>query len=265
MSLKRSRTGSFALVTQDSGFQSGASGYSSGGYAARRAKGYKKSYRKGTRMRPSNIASIVRSINWRQRETKMISFFQEERQMNTLSTLVDTLDFPVPAIGTAANQRVGNRIDGVGIKLKLLMHNNTSVPVHVRMLILKIPQGERFTNTQIAGELFEQSSPGTTPETGSLPSLSGADLIRIVNRGEIIVLRDKVIPLLGNTVDTGIAMEECYIRIPGRITFPDSAFSQQIGPRYLFCLLPRRSDNDENLAGSIVEYSFSVTTYFKDA
>jgi len=69
--------------------------------------------------------------------------------------------------------------------------------------------------------------------------------------------------LLGSNVNTGIAMEECYIRTPGRITFPDSGFSQQVSSRYLFCLMPRRSDNDENL-GSVVEYSFSVTTYFKD-
>jgi len=263
MSLKRSRTGSFAVVTQDAGFSANVPSYG-GGYARPRSKGYNKLSRKSSRMYRPNLNAAIRSYNWKQRETKMISAFQSEATMSTLTTLAEIVEFPAPALGSAANQRLGNKIDGVGIRVKLLLHNNGSIPVHVRFLILKIPQGERFTNSQILNELFDSSSPGTTPETSAAPTGLTADLIRQINRGEIIVIRDKVIPLLSSSVDTGIAMEDVYVRTPGRITYPDSAQTTSVNDRFVFVMIPRRSDNDESL-GTTIEFTSQVTKYFKDA
>lgn len=264
MSLKRSRTGSFALVTQDAGFSANVPSYS-GGYASRpRSKGYNKLARKGSRMYRPNVYGAIRSYNWKQRETKMISAFFTEISLNTLTTSAELIEFPYPALGSAANQRLGNKIDGVGLKVKLLFHNNNSIPIHVRMLILQIPQGERFTNSAILNELFDVSTPGTTPEAAGAPAGNTSDLIRQVNRGEIKVIRDKVVPLLSSSVDTGIGMEEVYVRTPGRITFPDSAQTTPIANRYIIVLIPRRSDNDESM-GATVEVTGHVTKYWKDA
>jgi len=183
--------------------------------------------------------------------------------MNTLTTIAEVVNFPVPGLGTAANQRVGNRIEGVGIKIKLLLHNNTSVPIHVRFLILKIPQGQRMDNARIQSELFETSGSTAVGETSASPVGPTADLIRQVNRGEIQVIRDKVVPLNASTVDTGMAMEEIYVRTPGMFVFPDSDTTEPIDNRFVFVLIPRRSDNDE-ATGSNVEFTFCVTKYFKD-
>jgi len=262
MSLKRSRTGSFALVTQDAGFSANVPTYG-GGYARPRTKGGSKTYRKSSRMYRPNVTSAIRSFNWKQRETKMISAYFTEVSMNTLTTLGEVIEFPYPALGTGANQRVGNKLDGVGLKVKLLFHNNNSIPIHVRFLILQIPQGERFTNTAILNELFDVSTPGNVPETATAPAGNTSDLIRSINRGEIKVIRDKVVPLLSSSVDTGIAMEDVYIKTPGRVTFADSAQTTPINNRYIVVLIPRRSDNDEGM-GSTVELTGVVTKYWKD-
>lgn len=262
MSLKRSRTGSFALVTQDAGFSANSSSYSSGGYARPRSKGYNKLGRKGSRMYRPNVNAAIRAFNWRQRETKMISTFSSENVMNTLLPLSYVIPFPVPQLGTGANNRTGNKIEGVGLKMKLLLNNNASLPILVRVMIIRIPQGDKFTDAQVSSALFETSST-SVPEVSAAPTGLTADLIRQVNRGELQVIRDKVVPLLGTSVDTGVAMEEVYVRIPGIITLPDSNALTQMSARYVVVMLPRRSDSDESV-GSVVEYSITLTKYFKD-
>lgn len=210
-----------------------------------------------------SIYNTVKRINWKNRETKMISNYVAEQNINTLSTVAFVQGFPSPALGTSANQRVGNKIDGVGIKANILFNSNASLPVLVRMLILGIPQGTNYTDGEITANLFDLSIPGTSGEVSAAPTGRVTDINRQINRNEIKVIRDQVVPLNSNTVDYSFGQRQLYVRTPGRIVFPDSDFTNQMSMRYVLVLIPRQANDDESL-GSTVEVSFALTTYFKD-
>lgn len=263
MSNKRAR---LATVTQDESMSSYTSGNQvyGGGYARKYSRKYygKKYNGKGYRVPYAAIYRAIRSSHWKNRETKMISAFASEVTINTVTTIARIIDFPVPNIGTAANQRTGNKIDMVGIKVNILMHNNNTLPVGVRFLILKVPQGNKYTNTDIEQNLFEASS-GGLPEVSAVPNGTTSDLVRQVNRGELTVLRDKTNMLMSTNVDTGMSRDVVYIKTPGVMIFDDSDFQQQLTPRFVMAFCPRQLNADEGL-GANVELSYTVTMYFKE-
>jgi hypothetical protein len=211
----------------------------------------------------SSIYNTVKRINWKNRETKMISNYVAEQTINTLTTTAAVYAFPAPGIGTAANQRLGNKMDGVGIKANILFNSNASLPILVRMLILGIPQGVQFTDADVVANLFDLSVPASSPETSAAPTGSITDINRVINRNELKVIRDQVVPLNSNTVDYSFAQRELYVRTPGRIVFDDSDQSQPTTMRYVMVFIPRQANADES-TGSNVEISYVLTNYFKD-
>lgn len=263
MSYKRARV---ASITQDESMSSYTSGnqiYSYGGYARKYPRKYGRKYTgKGYRVPYAAIYKAIRSAHWKNRETKMISAFVAEQTINTVGTVAQVNNFPVPNIGTAANQRTGNKIDLVGIKLNIIMHNNNTLPVGVRFLILRVNQGNKYLNTDIQANLFEASS-GGLPETSAAPNGTASDLVRQVNRGEFTLLRDKTNMLMSTNVDTGVSRDMVYIRTPGVMEFDDSDFQECLTPRFVFVCVPRQLNNDEGL-GANVELSYTVTMYFKE-
>lgn len=210
------------------------------------------------------VYNTVKRINWKNRETKMISNYVAESVINTVSASgAYVYNFPAPALGTSANQRIGNKIDGVGIKCNLLFNSNASLPILVRMLILAIPQGTNYTDGEVIANLYDLSIPATSVETSGAPTGRVTDINRQINRGELKVIRDQVVPLNSNTVDYSFAQRELYVRTPGRITYPDSDITNPMSTRYVLVLVPRQANDDES-TGNTVEVSYVLTTYFKD-
>jgi len=262
-SLKRSRTGSFSFATQQAESNIGVGSSQSGGYSQSRSRPTRKYKGKRGGMSSRAVYGAIKRYNWKLRETKMISAYLDEQTLNTLSTTVDIVDFPAPALGPCANQRIGNKIQGVGIKINMLFHNNAAVPVFVRMILLKVPQGDAYTNSTIRANILELSTPGGSGEVSAPVNGRLTDITRQINRGEMIVIRDKVITLNGTSVDTGVSMQQFYVRTPHMYHFADSDFTLPINYRYVIALIPRQANADESL-GSTVEYTYTLTTYFKD-
>lgn len=260
---KRLRTDSYAVVTQEQGYSAGSSLGGSGGYPRTFRKNTGgKPYRKGRRMPMGSVYAAIRSYDYRTRETKMRSVYEAEQSLLTVAPAV-YIDAPVPFLGNAANQRIGNKIQAVGFKTNILFHNNGALPVIVRMLLLQIPQGDRFTNTNLADNLFDVSTPGSNVQVDSGLLGSNTDIVRVVNRNDVVVLRDKVIPLNGSTVDTGYAQYSCYCKLGYDQMFPDSDVTQPLNKRIVMVLIARQSNSDESL-GTTIEYSHSTSLYFKD-
>lgn len=263
---KRARTGSYSMlstVTQEESTSAnvGVSRYS-GGYAYKRT-GYKKKPKRSYRgVSYYDVTRAIRVANWKSRETKMLNVYLDEINLSTI-VAGDVRPFPTPALGTAANQRMGNKIDGVGMKLSVIFNNNASTPVYIRLLILKVRQGDVFNDTAVLQNLLDLSSPGTSPETSGGPTGRLSDLNRQINRNEFTVIRDKLICMDGDGQDTGVASEVIYFRTPGRVTYGDSDWLQPISPRYVFVTMCRQANSDENL-GSTVEMTYAATNYFKD-
>lgn len=263
-SLKRSRTGSFSYATQTQEANLGGSTSSSGGYSQSRRPYTSRKYKGKSRgMSTGAVYGAIKRFNWKARETKMIANYADEQTLNTLGTTVDIVNFPVPAYGSANNQRIGNKIQGVGIKINMLFNNNAAGPIFVRMILLKVPQGDSYTDSSIRSNIFESSFPGNVPDT-SLP-VNGrlTDITKVINKGEMIVIRDKVIILNGNSVDTGVSIQQFYVRTPHMYEFADSDQTLPLNARYVIAMIPRQCNADES-TGSTVEYTYTLSTYFKD-
>jgi hypothetical protein len=211
-----------------------------------------------------SVYNTIKRYNWKNRETKMISVYAAEQNISTVSGAgAYVYSFPSPAIGSAANQRQGNKIDGVGIKVDIIFHSNVGITAVCRMLILRVPQGYRLSDADIISNLYDLSTPATSPETSAGPTGQLSDINRQINRNELQVVRDEVIPLYGTTVDTGFAQRIKYCRIPGRITYDDSDLVQPMSARHVLVLIPRQGNADES-TGSTIEISYALSTYFKD-
>jgi len=261
---KRARSGSFSFTsnTQTADLGGSSSSQSRTG-SGRRSQVSRKYKGKPRGMSASSVYNAIKRYDWKSRPTKMISASANELPINTISTTIQLVNFPVPALGPAANQRIGNRISGVGIKINCLLHNNAALPVYVRMVILKIPQGFAYTDGEIRSEFYDLSTPGTSIDTNSAASGRLDDITRQINRGEIVVIRDKVIVLNGTSVDTGVSLQDIYVRTPHDINFPDGDFTEPTNDRYVCAFIPRQTNADES-TGSTVEISYAVTCYFKD-
>jgi len=262
-SLQRSRTGSFSFATQSAESNIGVGSSQSGGYSQSRSRPSRKYKGKSRGMSSSAVYGAIKRYNWRLRETKMISSYLEEQTLNTLSTTVDIINFPAPSYGPAANQRIGNKVQGVGIKVNMLFHNNAALPIFVRMLLLKVPQGDGYSDSSIRSNIFDQSAPGNVPDTSAPTNGRLTDITRQINRGEMAVIRDKVIVLNGTTVDTGVSMQQFYVRTPHMYEFADSDTTLPMNTRYVIALILRQANADES-TGNTVEYTYTLSTYFKD-
>lgn len=262
---KRARSGSYSVVTQTQSADLGGSTSSSGGYSRVRPSSKPSRKYKGKRagMSSSAVYGAIKSFNWRQRETKMIANYAEEQTLNTLGTTVEIINFPAPAYGSANNQRIGNKVQGVGIKINMLFNNNAAGPIFVRMILLKVPQGDSYTDSSIRSNIFENSFPGNVPDTSTPVNGRLTDITKVINKGEMIVIRDKVIVLNGNSVDTGVSIQQFYVRTPHMYEFADSDQTLPLNARYVIAMIPRQCNADES-TGSTVEYTYTLSTYFKD-
>lgn len=240
----------------------GGYSYTSGGYAKSGSR--RKSYRKGSGMSYRNVYNTIKRYNWKTRETKMLSTYVAEGLINTVSASgAYVYPFPAPVIGTAANQRIGNKVDGVGIKANIIFHSNVGITTVCRMLIIGVPQGANFFDSDIIANLFDLSQPSTLAEVSAAPTGLLSDINRQINRNDLKVIRDEVVPLYGTSIDTGFAQRIKYVKTPGRIVYQDSDPAQPMTMRYVMVLIPRQGNADES-TGSNIEISYALTMYFKD-
>lgn len=206
------------------------------------------------------VRTIVQNAIYRESETKMVSAFNNENFVNTIAADVTIHAVPTPAQGVATHERIGNKIKGVGIGSKLLLHNNAgNTPCWVRCSLLEVFDGQ-MTDTEIKSDLFEGTGDSTVSIDGNL-----VNIIKKYDREFYRVLKDEVIPLHGNTDTDSVKIVSFYKKLKGQeMKFNDQFANQPVGTsRFVWVLYAREADGDEDL-GTNVEITSHLDYYFKE-
>lgn len=220
------------------------------------------SYRKRYNAKPSTaqVRSIVQRAIFKESETKISSITNNEVYANTISPNPIVFIVPVPEQGVSSHQRIGNKIRGVGISSKLLLHNNAgNTPCWVRCTLVEVLDGQ-MTDTEIQNDLFEGTSDSTVGLGGSV-----VEVVKKYDREYYKVLKDEVIGLHGNTDPDSVKIINFYKKLNGQeMKFNDAFATRPVGTsRFVWIVYAREADGDESL-GTNVEISCTFDYYFKE-
>lgn len=217
----------------------------------------RKMFRSPAIPRPRMRAAIDAAIR-RQRETKFVTYVENELALSSLSATGYVRLFPLPAVGAGSHQRIGNKIDVVGIKAAVVLHNNNiSDFCAVRVLLLEVFDGNQST-TAIANGAFEGASGGDLGISGLL-----YDMIKKTNREQVRVIRDQLFTLNGSNQGEKLQVFKHYAKINQQMVFQDNLASVPVNSHYALLLLNLEGDGDESL-GSTVDASIIMDMYYKD-
>lgn len=223
------------------------------------SRNYKAGNRKKRKYEPVMSAAVERAVEKlikKNTETKIVTNNNYELGLTTLSTGT-VYDIVTPLNGSGANQRVGNRIQPVGIGIKTLYHTLTSTEALVRQLVLEVKQGYEITNTEVLSSLFESQSGADIGVDGTL-----RDAMRKVNREMFRVLKDDVL-IFANATAERTKMTRHYFKLSGEMIFSDINSTLGQNKRYVVVTLPMEADGDESL-GQTIEFSYNFDFYYKD-
>lgn len=217
-------------------------------------KHYKKSFR-------SHIGfnERVRKAVQRITETKRKSKVLNEQTITTIAADPALISFPMdPQVGAGAYQRIGNQVRMVGLRCKVILHNNSSaIPMYIRCAILRVKNGSSTANSTVLSDLFDPlEGGGDVTYPGGLGSL-----IRRFNSEQLEVIKDTQIDLENQVGHTKIF--SFYKRFDEPIVYSDLDQAEPFNTRFVLLLLPLRADSDESL-GQTLEYSLVQDFYYKD-
>jgi len=227
-----------------------------GGYSKRQKKN-PKVYRKDTGKMSYGLQRAVNEAILKRSETKMITRNFEEYPSNTLAGNAHVLSYPTPVQGAASFNRIGNKISKVGLVTRLLLNNNSTVHMYVRMLVLEVHEGQK-SNQEIEADLYEGTNDQDVAGSGTL-----VDQVRPINREEFRVIKDELIHLSPREQDMGVASRVFKTKLSGQMVFHDSGAALPVAKRYVCVLIIREAPNDVNM-GNFVEYSMGQDFIFKE-
>lgn len=219
-------------------------------------------YRKKVYAKPttSQVRSIVQRAIYRESETKVVSRANSEQYLNTISASPTIITVPTPAPGSAGNQRVGNKIKGVGIGSKLLLHNNASnTPCWARCSLLEVFDGQ-MSDGEIQNATFEGIADSTIGVVGEV-----GDIIRKYDREYYRVLKDEIVPLTGLNEPGAVHIVNFYKKLNGQeMKFNDQFAGKPTGSsQFVWIVYVRQANNDESV-GTNVELTHTIDYYFKE-
>jgi len=208
--------------------------------------------------------SAIRALISAARETKEVINRDTEFQLATVSPNdIYVSNFPVPQSGSGSHQRVGREISPVKLRMRYLMHNNSSQTIYVRALVLRVKQGYALANEDIDNRLFEGLA-----GTDVRPAGTVLDMLSQVDRQEFTVMYDRI-HTLGydaagySSPNPRVVVAKQDFKPLKNMHFEDNDFDQPIADRYILVTIPRRSDNDESI-GETLEFTYDLTMLFKD-
>lgn len=195
------------------------------------------------------------------RETKKV---YERNQELSLTTVGGggfyRYDYPIPQQGPDSHERIGTKINPTHLEVKYLINNNDTKWLYVRLLVVRIKQGN-------LGPTMASFFDGTA---GADVGLTGTthDIICPINHEELQVMNDQVITVApGQNYNGGGFAPVKFGTIKSKplknMVFSDSGGSNSVNHRYSLFVIGRRSDNDESL-GETFEFSYDMTMLYKD-
>lgn len=219
-------------------------------------------YKKRPYVKPTTaqVRSIVQKAIYRESETKMASVANSEMYINTIAASPAVILVPTPSPGTAGNQRVGNKVKGVGIGSKLLLHNNASnTACWVRCSLLEVFDGQ-MSDEEIKNGMFEGIADSTIGVVGEV-----GDVIRKYDREIYRVLKDEIVPLNGLNDPGAVHIVNFYKKLSGQeMKFNDQFANAPTGSsKFVWVVYARQANNDESV-GTNLELTYSLDYYFKE-
>lgn len=183
-----------------------------------------------------------------------------ETEVNVSSAVSYFIDADVSQLaqGTALGARVGANINPVGFRLAYVLHNNSSVPVYARMIVISVPNADI---TAAGGSILFGNGAQLAPVAENLQ-----DIVFRMNTKRFKVLYDKVHRIAGLGDGTGIetVMRKAYVRLPStRRTFPQITSSDSHKDNLRFIVICRGADNDTT--ANVIEMTYEFSYYYKDA
>lgn len=229
-----------------------------------RPRRYRKVYRK--RGRRANLKRLIRKQIMKNAETKFYSYQYENNQLfhDVTSTVVfDPYSFVVK--GTQRNQRIGEEITSMGMKLKLWIANKLDRPnVMYRLVVGLFPRqinGSLITAANAPTFLYQQADAGN----GANPLL-----LQKNNDNGVKWLYDKVLRLEKGTSGTAAGVNrECHMLKRLWISFKNRTlkYAGAVAPQgYVPIVFLEAYDSYGTLiSDNIASYAYQVYVYYKDS
>jgi len=161
-----------------------------------------------------------------------------------------------PTTGTGIENRIGEITKGIGLHMRYILHNNSAVPVYVRVVVFDDVRGQL---TSDAGNFILDA----TGAPASLTAETLQDIYAPFNKRECTLLYDKVHRIAGLGDGTGIETisRKKLLKFNHKNVFVSSTTNSRHTLRV--CYWVRSADNDTTAA--TCEMTMATTYYFKDA
>lgn len=238
--------------------------YASSQPSTKRSRPQSKTFRKSSvpkgNMSGAVLAKAVRKELKKQSETKHVHVAGVEAVISSISSGsgLSLISQPYPTVGPEPTQRIGNKVQPVGLSWKGVYWNQYSYPIVLRRIIVAVQDGENL-NSDILLNLFEGD--GNNIDVSATGSMH--DLIRKVNREGFRVLKDDTITLGINNGGSSVEVSKVYCKLSGSQMYRETGSTHAINDRIVVIHLAREADGDES-TGSSIEMSYQMDLYYKD-
>lgn len=211
---------------------------------------------------PRPVKAYVRKAISKSKETHKKESSLSETSLSSVATAPNYMSqVQYIAQGDTYFSRSGHQVKPVGVSLKYVLHNNDSLGMFVRFVVLLNLAGSKDTDYQTGTALFED-------DTGNIDFSGANDRQRLtarINKDKYTVLRDTVIRLGGDNTSDKMAYRKHWIslRRQSNLIYDGSAASNpirnQLIPMWWIC-----EANEDESTGKVVELSVTSQFYFKD-
>jgi len=203
------------------------------------------------------LTKQIKNVMRRQAETKFIGTNALEESVSSAVKAVIHNDISQIAGGSANTERVGDKISPFGVWLSYILHNNSAVPVYVRVILVEVNDGA-FTSIDSSWLMDANGDPqGLTADRLS-------DINFTLNKHEFKVLYDKKHRVAGLGDGTGIetVMKSHLCKLRGSRVFQDATAADSKSRNVRLLTICRGADNDTT--PNVVEMTYSTKYYYKD-
>jgi len=218
---------------------------------------------KGNKNFKKRVQSIAKSVVSKNLEVKSYMYGATEASLTTLTVGSFGNLFTGIAQGTANNERLGNKIKVIGIQIKGVYNNNSTVPVFVRHALLKMVDRALPTSTT---DFFLGLTGGTVDTAdllGTSPTVMRPFSPLFVSKS----YWNRVYTLYSSSSDKFVTKFGKFIKFRRGLTVQynnTSSTVANITPNLAFCQWAVESQNDLG-AGVTVESSYQIRIFYTDA
>lgn len=225
---------------------------------ARKYSSKKKAYvkRRSTNRR-STVRGIVNSIINKKAETKKHSFAVSEQTVSTL-TSPNSNNFYQPLAlqnGTGLNNRIGHKVQGVGLDIRGHFYNNQSgTQSFAKMVVFR----RKNMSADPESDLLETNASNVGPASQGIQKMYAR-----FNTDDYQILKTKMFVLGSPDGAQRTKFFKCWVPLKNNFTYDGSGTAPPSYGDIMICFYSAESANDTML-GTTIECTFNSTFYFKD-